>query len=99
MSNGKSYTAVLLDVYAKIDTVEQRITGKLDATIRDNAEFMSRLATGDAKFKAIDDKLDGEGGINERLKQHDTDIRGVRNLNTIIAAVFSAIAALVGVNK
>jgi len=99
MSNGKSYTEVLLDVYEKIDTVEQRITGKLDATIRDNAEFMSRLATGDAKFKAIDDKIDGKGGLTERVDTNSKDIKSVRNLNAFIALLGSTIAGIIGFNK
>jgi hypothetical protein len=88
-ANGKTYTEVLLDVYDKIDTVEQRITGKLDATIRDNADFRARLAAGDEKFDAMDKRID----------KNETSITKVRNLNTFIALLGSTVAGIIGINK
>ena len=95
-NNGKTYTEVLLDVYDKIDTVEQRITGKLDATIRDSSEFMSRLAAGDEKFNAQEKRI----ATNEAdIKANEGNITKVRNLNTGIALLASTIAGILGVNK
>ena len=95
-NNGKTYTEVLLDVYAKIDTVEQRVTGKLDAVIRDNADFMARLAAGDEKFNAQEKRI----ATNEAdIKANEGNITKVRNLNAAITAFFSGIAALVGLSK
>ena len=95
-NNGKTYTEVLLEVYDKIDTVEQRITGKLDATIRDSSEFMSRLAAGDEKFNAQEKRI----ATNEAdIKANEGNITKVRNLNATLAAFFSGIAAFVGWNQ
>ena len=96
VSNGKTYTEVLLDVYAKIDTVEQRVTGKLDAVIRDNSELKAGLAKGEARFDAIDKRIDiNVADINTNV----ASITKVRNLNTGIALLASAIAGILGINK
>ena len=106
MPNGKTYTEVLLDVYDKLDNVEQRILGRIDVIANDNADCREKLARGDAKFAGIDNKLDGKGGINERVKENTGGIKTnadnivkVRNLNATITAFFSGIAALVGLSK
>jgi len=106
MSNGKTYTEVLLDVYDKLDNVEQRILGRIDVIANDNADCREKLARGDAKFAGIDNKLDGKGGMNERVKDNAGGIKTnadnivkVRNLNATITAFFSGIAALVGLSK
>jgi len=99
MSNGKTYTEVLLEVYAKIDTVEQRVTGKLDAVIRDNSEFKAGLAKGEARFDSLDNKIDGKGGLAERVDTNASDIKSVRNLNAFIALIGSAIAGFIGTQK
>ena len=99
-TNGKTYTEVLLDVYEKIDTVEQRVTGKLDAVIRDNSEFMARLAAGDERFHAIDDKIDAcRATLGKDISENSKTIEKVRNLNTFIALLGSTIAGIIGVNK
>ena len=98
-ANDKTYTEVLIEVYEKIDNVERRIVGKIDDVVSDNADFRVELAKGGAKFKAIDDKLDGEGGVNERIKTNSTDIKNVRNLNTFIALLGSTIAGIIGTQK
>jgi len=96
MSNGKTYTEVLLEVYQKIDIVEQRVTGKLDAVIRDNSDFKAGLAKGDARFDAIDKRIDANvADINTNV----ANITKVRNLNTGIALLASAIAGILGINK
>ena len=96
MSNGKTYTEVLPDVYAKIDTVEQRVTGKLDAVIRDNSDFKAGLAKGDARLDAMNKRIDANvADINTNV----ANITKVRNLNATLTAVFSGIAALVGWNR
>jgi len=88
--NGKTYTEVLLDVYEKIDVVEQRITGKLDATIRDNADFKARLAAGDEKFAATDDKIAAcYKTLNKDIADNKKTIEKVRNLNTFIAVSYT----------
>jgi len=95
MSN-KSYTEVLLDVYAKIDIVEQRVTGKLDAVIRDNSDFRSALAKGEARFDAMDKRIDiNVADINVNV----ASITKVRNLNAGIALLASTIAGILGINK
>ena len=96
MSNGKTYTEVLLEVYQKIDIVEQRVTGKLDAVIRDNSDFKASLAAGEAKFKANEAAC---AALTKRVDTNAADIKSVRNLNTFIALLGSTIAGIIGVNK
>ena len=99
-SNGKSYTQVLLDVYDKIDTVEQRVTGKLDAVIRDNSDFKAALAKGDARFKATDDKIAVcYETLTKDIDENTKAIGKVRNLNTFIALLGSTIAGIIGINR
>ena len=96
--NDKSYTEVLIEVYDKMDTVEQRIVGKVDAIIRDNADFRADLAKGDAKFDAIDDKMDGKGGMNDRLGTAEGDIKtnskNIKIVGSIEAGITLALAYL-----
>ena len=99
MPNGKTYTEVLLDVYEKLDNVEQRIIKRIDTIAADSADCREKLAKGDAKFKAIDDKIDGKGGINEQIEKNVKEIGKVRNINTFIALIASTIAGIIGVHK
>jgi len=94
--NDKSYTEVLLEVYDKMDTVEQRIVGKVDAIIRDNADFKAGLAKGEAKFAAMDKSC---LIINKRIDTNTDDIKKVRNLNAGIALIASTIAGIIGTNR
>ena len=98
-TNDKSYTEVVLEFTRMLTDSESRQTTH-------NGEVMTQLARGDEKFKAIYDKLDGEGGINERIKDNAGDIETnadsivkVRNLNAFIALLGSSIAGIIGVNK
>ena len=106
MSNGKTYTEVLIDVYEKIDNVEQRIVKRLDTIVKESADYKAALAKGEAKFKAIDDKLDGKSGVNERIGKNTDDIETnennitkVRNINISITALLSALAGFVGLQR
>ena len=100
MPNGKTYTEVLLEVYAKMDVVEQRVVGKLDAVIRDNSDFKAELAKGDARFKAIDDRMSQcQQTVSHDIEANTKTIEKVRNLNTGIALLASTIAGIIGVNK
>ncbi len=95
-NNGKTYTEVLLEVYEKMDNVEQRIVGKVDAIIRDNADFKAALAKGDARFTALDKVC---VSITKSVDTNTEDIKKVRNLNAGIALLASTIAGIIGVNK
>jgi len=99
MSNGKTYTEVVLEFSDRLDAVEQRIITRLDSIVAINADCKERLARGDAKFAAIDDKIDGKGGVNERIDENANEIGKVRNLNTFVALIASTIAGIIGVNK
>jgi hypothetical protein len=99
MTNGPTYTEVVLEFTQMLTASENRQTTH-------NGEVMTQLARGDEKFKAIYDKMDGEGGMNERIKDNAGDIETntdnivkVRNLNTGIALLASTIAGILGVNK
>ena len=94
--NDKTYTEVLIEVYDKMDVVEQRIVGKVDAIIRDNADFRADLAKGDAKFDAIDDKMDGKGGMNERIKDAEGDIKSNTKNIKIVGGIEAALLILGG---
>ena len=99
-NNGKTYTEVLIEVYEKLDVVEQRMTGKLDAVIRDNSDFKAGLAKGEAKFDAIDDKIETTCvALEKRIDENSTSIGKVRNLNTFVALLGSTIAGIIGTQK
>ena len=100
MSNGKTYTEVLLDVYDKLDTVEQRIVRKIDVIAKDNAECKERMARGEAKVDSLDEKIDAYyKKVDKRIDTNVADITKVRNLNAVLTALFSSIAAFVGLSK
>lgn len=90
--NGKTYTEVVLEFTNMLADSEGRQTTH-------NTEVMKQLARGDEKFAAIYDKMDGDGGINERIKENSSNIKSVRNLNAFIALLGSTIAGIIGVNK
>jgi len=92
MSNGKTYTEVVLEFTNMLAESEHRQT-------KHNTEVMTQLARGDEKFAAIYDKMDGEGGMNERIKDNADSIVKVRNLNTFVAFIGSVIAGIVGTQK
>lgn len=94
--NDKSYTEVLIEVYDKMDTVEQRIVGKVDAIIRDNADFKAGLAKGEAKFAAMDKSC---VIINKRIDTNTTDIKKVGSLNAVVAVIGSTIAGILGTRQ
>ena len=105
-NNGKTYTEVLIDIYDKLDNVEQRVIKRIDVITVDNAECKEKMARGEVKFAALADKLDGKGGVNERIETNAADIKTnensivkVRNLNATITAGLSTIAAFIGLQK
>ena len=117
MSNGLTYTEVVLDFTERLNDTEREIltqvaeserrqVKRLDAIAEHNSKVMAKLARGDERFASVYDKMDGEGGINERLAANTTGIGKnadsivkVRNLNATLTALFSGIAAFVGWNQ
>ena len=100
MSNGKTYTEVLLDVYDKLDNVEQRILRRMDVIAIDNTDCKERMAKGDARFKAIDDKIvTACVALEKGIDENASAIGKVRNLNTFIALLGSTIAGIIGTQK
>jgi hypothetical protein len=96
VGNGKSYTEVVLEFSDRLDVVEQRIIGKLDAVIRDNADFKATQAKNEAECKAVDDKVDGN---SEDIKTNAKDIKKVGGLNAFATIVASTIAGIIGTQK
>ena len=97
--NDKTYTEVALEFTKMLADSETRQT-------QHNGEMMTQLARGDEKFTAIYDKMDGKGGMNERIKDNTGDIETnadnivkVRNINAFIALLGSTIAGIFGVNR
>ena len=107
MTETRTYTEAVLDFSDRLDVVEQRIIRKLDVIVADNSEFKAALATGNAKFDAIDKRVDAACKVmNLRIDDCVTDIDAntasitkVRNLNAFLSAAFSAVAGLVGIQK
>lgn len=107
MSNGKTYTEVVLEFTDRLDVVEQRIVRKLDIIVADNADFKAGLARGEARFKSIDDKIDVACvGMDKKIDNNKADIKTnsdnivkVRNLNATLTAIFSGIAGVIGLSK
>ena len=95
--NGKTYTEVVLEFTQMLTASENRQT-------EHNGEVMTQLARGDEKFKAIYDKLDGEGGMNERIGKvedridnHDDDFIDVRDKVRTIGRIEAALAVVAGI--
>ena len=95
--NGKTYTEVVLEFTQMLTASENRQT-------EHNGEVMNQLARGDEKFKAIYDKLDGEGGMNERIGKverrvgdHDDDFIDVRDKVRTIGRIEAAITLVLGI--
>ena len=117
MTNGPTYTEAVLEFTDRLNDSEKEIlkhvaeserrqVDRLDAIATHNSKVMAALAKGDAKFTAIDDKLDGKGGVNERIaentatgKVNAAGIVKVRNLNATITAAMSGLAAFIGLQK
>ena len=79
MSNGKTYTEVVLEFTNMLVESERRQT-------QHNIDVMQRLGRGDEKFKAINDKVD-TGCVRmdkridkngDRLDDHDDDFKDVQ---------------------
>ena len=96
MGNGKSYTEVVLEFSDRLDVVEQRVIGKLDAIVRDNADFKATQAKNEATLKAIDDKVDSN---SDDIKTNTKDIKKVGGLNAFATIVASTIAGIIGTQK
>ncbi len=90
MPNGKTYTEVLLELYGKMDTVEQRLIRRLDI-IQDNTAATMAIAL-DASDKV-------HAGMDKRIDANTDSIKNVRNLNAGIALLASTIAGIIGINK
>ena len=89
MSNGKTYTEVVLEFTRMLSASESRQTTH-------NGEVMTQLARGDEKFKAIYDKMDGEGGMNERIKDAEGDIKTNTKNIRIVGGIEAALLMLGG---
>ena len=96
MPNGLTYTEAVLEFTQMLTASENR------QTIH-NTEVLKQLARGDEKFKAIYDKMDGEGGINERIGKaedridnHDDDFIDVRDKVRTIGRIEAALAIVAG---
>ena len=89
MTNDKSYTEVVLEFTQMLVASESRQT-------EHNGEVMTQLARGDEKFKAIYDKMDGEGGMNERIKDAEGDIKTNTKNIRIVGGIEAALLMLGG---
>ncbi len=90
MPNGKTYTEVLIEIYGKMDTVEQRLVKRLDH-IQDNTAATVAIAL-EATEKV-------HGAMDKRIDENADSIKNVRNLNAGIALLASTIAGIIGINK
>ena len=105
-SNGKTYTEVVAEVNAsladmrvefidRINDSDKHILEKLD-------DIHSAQARGDEKFVAIENKIDGKGGVNERIDVLVTDTKAnARNIKVVGAfeAALLVVCGWVGINK
>ena len=96
MSNGKSYTDVVLEFSDRLDTVEQRIIKRLDVIAQDNADIKAGLARDDARFHALDKSC---VSIAKRIDTNAADIKKVGGLNAFATIVASTIAGIIGTQK
>ena len=87
--NDKTYTEVVLEFTRILSASEHRQTVH-------NGEVMTQLARGDEKFKAIYDKMDGEGGMNERIGDAEDDIKTNTKNIKIVGGIEAALFILGG---
>ncbi len=89
-NNGKTYTEVLIEIYGKMDKVEQRLIKRLD-NIQDSTAATVAIALDSADKK--------HGAMDKRVDTNTDDIKKVRNLNAGIALLASTIAGIIGLQK
>ena len=83
--NDKTYTEVVLEFTKMLADSETRQT-------QHNGEMMTQLARGDEKFVAIYDKMDGKGGLNERIEDAEDDIKDNAKNIKIVGSIEAGIA-------
>lgn len=96
MSNGKTYTDVVLEFSDRLDAVEQRIVHRLDVIVADNAEFKAGLARDNARLEALDKACIV---IDKKVNVNTTDIKKVGGLNAVATIVAATVAGIIGTQK
>ncbi len=102
-NNSKTYTEVLIDIYDKLDNVEQRVIKRIDVIASDTAECREKMARGDVKFDILDKRIDKTDG---RVDGHDDDLidalksqSNVGKLNALGTVLGTIIASVIGTQK
>ena len=105
-TNGKTYTEVVAEFDSKLTDIRVEFIERVnqsDATVMEKLALIhTDLGRGDEKFKAIYDKMDGDGGMNERIK--DNTATGKSNADKIkvvggIEAALLGLGAWLGFGK
>ena len=96
MSNGKSYTDVVLEFSDRLDVVEQRIIKRLDVIVADNADYKAGLAASEARFAGLDKSC---VSISKRIDTNAADIKKVGGLNAVATIVAATVAGIIGTQK
>ena len=86
-NNGKTYTEVVLEFTQMLTESERRQT-------EHNIEVLESLAGGTEKFKAIYDKMDGKGGMNERIKTNATTGKSNADKIKVVGGIEAALLML-----
>ena len=101
MTNGKSYTEVLLEVHDKLDEMERRTITRLDGVqegVNGNNVALARVETKmDSMCKSIDknaDDIDECGKDVTNLKRENKIVGGINGIFTGLVAVIVAFLTL-----
>jgi len=105
MPNGLTYTEVVLDFTERLNNTEKEIltqvaeserrqVERLDAIAEHNSKVMAKLARGDEKFAAVYDKMDGKGGMNERIKTNATTGKSNADKIKVVGGIEAALLML-----
>ena len=105
-NNGKSYTEVVAEVNASISDMRVEFIDRIndsDTSVLEKLDTInSGLVRGEERYNAIYDKMDGKGGMNERIKTNA--ITGKSNADKIkvvggIEAALLMLGAWLGLSK
>jgi len=96
MPNGKTYTEVLLEVYDKLDVVEQRMVTRLDSIDKSVQQNCIMLEGIQHDVTSHENRLNGQSNQIDKLRD---SAKNAGLISSTIAIVGSTIAAILGTSR
>ena len=95
MTNGKSYTEVLLEVHDKLDEMERRTITRLDGVqkgVNGNTVALARVET---KMTAVCDNIDGHDDDIDDVRKDVTSLKRENKIVGGINGIFTGLVAII----